>query len=291
MLVDEATSRDRVEAMSDPSAPRPVLLAVADISGYTRFMIANRGALAHAQAIIGELIETIVAEVQIPLKVAKLEGDAVFLFGLVDEDPAKWLAERDRVRDRLQAFFVAFTRKLGDISMSNACTCGACANVERLRLKLVVHAGECVVHTVVGFEELAGVDVIVVHRLLKNSVPSDEYALFTDAAWDMLGGPSLPVERSVEKYEDVGDFPVRVWIPGRTAVDRPALGARLGIAVPWAASFTARVAASVVRSPELAHLPKKAELPGGWVAVAYVLAAPLVWAYGTLANVIRQVRA
>ena len=58
-------------------APEPVLLIIADISGYTRYMTANAKTLAHSQSIITELVEVIVRQVELPLEVAKLEGDTI----------------------------------------------------------------------------------------------------------------------------------------------------------------------------------------------------------------------
>lgn len=59
-------------------APEPVPLVLADISGYTRFLTANAKSLAHSQTILTELIQTLVHHAELPLEVAKLEGDAVF---------------------------------------------------------------------------------------------------------------------------------------------------------------------------------------------------------------------
>ena len=56
-----------------------VVLILADISGYTKFMVANQTAAVHGQVIITLLIETILAEVDIPLTLHGIEGDAVFL--------------------------------------------------------------------------------------------------------------------------------------------------------------------------------------------------------------------
>ncbi len=50
----------RIQEDSDPaSAAEPVLLIIADISGYTRYMTANAKTLAHSQTIITELFKTI----------------------------------------------------------------------------------------------------------------------------------------------------------------------------------------------------------------------------------------
>jgi len=42
--------------------------------------------------------------------------------------------------------------------------------MQRLDLKFVCHHGEFIKHRMAGREELAGLDVIVVHRLLKNAM-------------------------------------------------------------------------------------------------------------------------
>ena len=82
------------------SAPEPVLLIITDISGYTGYMTANAKALAHGQALITELVTTILNQVELPLKVAKLEGDAVFLFAR-KQDSSAWPEKRKLVGEKL----------------------------------------------------------------------------------------------------------------------------------------------------------------------------------------------
>ena len=57
--------------------------------------------------------------------------------------------------------------------------------MQQLDLKFVVHHGEFIRQRMAGREELAGRDVILVHRLLKNTVKErlgdHAYALFSDA--------------------------------------------------------------------------------------------------------------
>src|SRR5262245_37659605 len=48
----------------------PVLLIIADISGYTRYMTANAKTLSHSHTIIAELIGAIASAVDIPLEIA-----------------------------------------------------------------------------------------------------------------------------------------------------------------------------------------------------------------------------
>src|SRR5215470_17845596 len=87
-----------------PSA-EPVLLIIADISGYTRYMTANAKTLSHSQTIITELVEAIIQEAQLPLEVAKLEGDAVFLFCRKGDSDQSWAVNRRLIAEKLLMFF------------------------------------------------------------------------------------------------------------------------------------------------------------------------------------------
>ena len=57
-----------------------VVLILADISGYTRFMVESQLAAVHGQLCITYLIEAMLHEVNVPLHLQAIEGDAVFLY-------------------------------------------------------------------------------------------------------------------------------------------------------------------------------------------------------------------
>src|SRR5450756_628016 len=204
-------------------APEPVLLIIADISGYTRYMTANAKTLAHSQTIITELIHAIVRQIELPLEVAKLEGDAVFLYCRKQGGALPWPEARRVLGERLFTFFSQFSEKLDELIRSTTCTCHACTHIEKLRLKVVVHGGEALFHRVLNFVELAGVDVIIVHRLLKNSVNADQYLLLTEAAGRDLEFPaSVRLAESAETYADIGRVNTLVYLPGGEKPAAPA---------------------------------------------------------------------
>src|SRR5580658_9918377 len=120
----------------------PVLLIIADISGYTRYMTANAKTLVHSQTIITELVKAIVEEIKLPLEVAKLEGDAVFLVGRKNQTEYPWPEAKRKVGDNLLSFFRGFGRKLNELTRSITCGCTACTHIESLKLKIVIHSGE-----------------------------------------------------------------------------------------------------------------------------------------------------
>jgi hypothetical protein len=174
-------------------------------------MLANRRALEHSQSVITELIKTIIQEVEIPLEVSKLEGDAVFMYAIEGE---AWTREKKLIRDRLLEFFHAFRTRLDELKGLTDCTCGACANIDKLRLKVIVHAGEVLFYEIAGFTELSGVDVIIAHRLVKNTVPSDQYILFTEQALQDVGSPAgLDLFPSTEEYREIGRIKTYVCLP------------------------------------------------------------------------------
>jgi hypothetical protein len=183
------------------------LMLIADISGYTRFMMKNHTARTHAHGIISDLLSAVIKEVRIPLEVNKLQGDAVFMIAERQRDD--WEATGAAIGARLDAFTAAFDRKLTELATSNICDCVACQQMVALRLKVIGHYGVAVRSNVAGFDELSGVDVIVLHRLLKNEVAGSEYILLTEPAFRFLAPPGHYTAHR-EHYDDVGDIPSRV---------------------------------------------------------------------------------
>ena len=211
--------------MVEPRVERDTILLLADISGYTRYMVENRTAALHSQGIITELLEAVIHQVELPLEVAKLEGDAVFMFAERREG-ADWAADCRRIGAGLEAFVAAFDAKLAELLDTLACPCSACRNLDKLRLKVVAHAGQAVRHRLGRFEELTGVDVILVHRLLKNRVEANSYLLLTPTAFATLEPPAAAsFEATVLADRDLGELTlhVRLLEPPRIS-DGPAEG-------------------------------------------------------------------
>ncbi len=153
-------------------AIRRAVLLIADIGGYTHYMQWNRTHLAHAQLTVAGLLESVI-DAGKGLKLAKLEGDAAFFWA--PDGNAKAVV-CDRLSRMRQSFLARRERFKKDI----ACECASCAQLDNLSLKFVVHQGEVAEQRVKRHVELAGFDVILVHRMLKNLVPVVEYVLMTD---------------------------------------------------------------------------------------------------------------
>jgi uncharacterized protein YndB with AHSA1/START domain len=183
-------------------------LCIADISGYTDYLTGVE--LDHAQDILVDLLTTVVEPLRPAFHVAKLEGDAIFLYAPVDSIDGSGLL------DRVEGSYYSFQRRLLAIRQATTCECNACIRIPELDLKLVVHHGSMIRHEVLGHEEVVGPDVIVVHRLLKNRIVKDfnipAYALLTDTciAATALDPELLGMTRYEDEYEGVGS--VGGWV-------------------------------------------------------------------------------
>ena len=183
-------------------------LAIADISGYTSYL--GSAELAHAQDVLEDLTETVVRALSPPMKLSKLEGDAVFVYMPGNQVDASMLL------DAFDAAYFAFRRRQDAIDRATQCDCNACVLIPRLDLKFVAHHGQFARQHVAGGEELSGSDVILVHRLLKNHVAEAighaGYALYTDAVVAAMGvDPArLRMRRQTEEVEGLGS--VEGWV-------------------------------------------------------------------------------
>ena len=189
-----------------------VALVIADIGGYTRFIRLHKTTLLHAEEIISQLLETVIAHASFPLTLNKLEGDAALLYAEMGE--AETAAARD-IAWQVTAFFSAFHAKAEELSRNRSnCPCDACQHILDLRLKAVLHHGVVAIRKIRQFEELTGEDVIMAHRLLKNSVSKPEYILmsvsFHRLAGDLAGYQS---EKGEETYVDLGRIDTVVFSP------------------------------------------------------------------------------
>ncbi|MGH6925323.1 MAG: DUF2652 domain-containing protein [Propylenella sp.] len=164
-------------------SPEPACLVIADISGYTDYLAGVE--LDHAQDILADLIDRVVKALRPPFRLAKLEGDAAFACVITKE------VDGSLLQDRIEGTYFAFRRRLRDIRQASSCECDACRRIPQLDLKFVVHHGTVAKQKMAGREELVGRDVILLHRLLKNTADTKfggrAYVLYTDACVKAMG--------------------------------------------------------------------------------------------------------
>jgi uncharacterized protein YndB with AHSA1/START domain len=179
-------------------------LVIADIAGYTKYLAGVE--LEHSHDVLADLLTTVVSQMRGLMHLAKLEGDAVFCYvhdG--DTDGSMLLA-------MVQSCYNAFAKRLQTIDRHTTCECNACRLIPMLNLKFLIHHGEYAIHEIAGSRELVGREVIVTHRMLKNSVTSvtgiHGYAMVTEPCARHFGiDPiALGLIEHVETYEDVGEI-------------------------------------------------------------------------------------
>lgn len=156
---------------------RAVLL-IADIGGYTNYMHWNRKHLAHAQWTVAQLLESVIDAAK-GMKLAKLEGDAAFFWAPGGNTSVLVCDRPPQMRQR-------FRTRREQIKKDHPCDCKSCEQRDNLSIKFVAHEGEVAEQKVKRNVELAGVDVILVHRMLKNEVPVSEYLFMTDVVAQCL---------------------------------------------------------------------------------------------------------
>ena len=206
---------------------------IADIGGYTEYMQFHRSMLGHAEAATTRLLEKVV-DAAPGFDLVEIEGDAAFLSREAEALDGGALAAVTEAAVAMHRAFHA-ERRLVEL---NLCPCDSCTQTSDLKLKFVAHVGEVATQTIKRRRKLIGMDVIFVHRLLKNPVQVPEYVLLSEDLYrsGSASPPDHPVHELAQDLEGIG--PVRIYfvemkdLPGPLApVPDPSSLARLGVTV------------------------------------------------------------
>src|SRR5215212_7394670 len=186
---------------------RRALLLIADIGGYTAYMQSHRSVLGHAEAATTRLLEKVVDAAR-GFDLIEIEGDAAFLSRQANGlDGGATLSAITEAAVAMHRAFHA-ERRLVEL---NLCPCESCTQTSELKLKFVAHVGEVAIQKIKRRRKLVGVDVILVHRLLKNPVQVPEYVLLSEELYRSAGTspPDLAVREISQDLEGIG--PVRTY--------------------------------------------------------------------------------
>lgn len=180
-------------------------ILIPDISGFTEFM--TKTELDHASHAINILIDAILQAVGEEYEVSEIEGDAVLL---IKKGPAP--SEKE-IMDTCMKIFNAFHFQRKWMQQHTICACGACQAIINLSLKFVVHHGPLAEIKVGRFVKQSGTEMIVAHRLLKNSIDNNEYLLMTEKLvqqWDNSSeAAGMKWLSSSEEYPSIGKINYR----------------------------------------------------------------------------------
>jgi len=174
------------------------LLIIADIGGYTAYMKSHRMSLAHVEVNTARLLGKVI-DAAPGFDLIEIEGDAAFLArdaeGMSDDDAVELTMRAALEMHRafhLEREYVA----------KNLCPCNGCNEAKDLKLKFVAHVAEVATQTIRDRQKLVGIDVILVHRLLKNPVEVPEYVVLTE---ELYGAGSAPMLGSAREFDQEVD--------------------------------------------------------------------------------------
>jgi hypothetical protein len=182
---------------------------ISDITGYTQFL--THSELDHAKEILDALFESILNNIEPPLIVSNTQGDAIICYA-----PSQAFHQPGQLLDVMERTYFDFRRLLELMKLNTTCECNACLNMSALDLKIFIHYGQYLVQEIGTKTDLQGSDVILAHRLMKNTVVDKlglpGYGLLTEAAlkaMDIDPAAESMLEH-VEQYEHYGT--VNVYI-------------------------------------------------------------------------------
>jgi hypothetical protein len=143
--------------------------------------------LAHAEVNTGRMLEKMI-DAAPGFDLIEIEGDAAFLSRQADvREPEATLTE---ILHAAVSMHRAFHLERQNVA-TNLCPCSGCKEAGNLKLKFVAHVGDVATQTIRQRHKLVGIDVILVHRLLKNPVEIPEYVLLSEELYG-TGGTLLP---------------------------------------------------------------------------------------------------
>jgi hypothetical protein len=187
-------------------ASERALLLIADIGGYTEYMGTHRMSLAHAEVNTARMLEAMI-DAAGDFDLIEIEGDAAFL--ALETDTVDGSATVAAMNRAVLDMHRAFHRERRYVA-TNLCPCNGCEQADNLKLKFVAHVGDVAAQTIRGRRKLVGIDVIHVHRLLKNPVQVPEYVLVSEELYQTRGATLFaPVNELSHDLEGIG--PVRTY--------------------------------------------------------------------------------
>jgi hypothetical protein len=155
----------------DQTGEIPTFFCVPDITGFTKLMASAD--IAFTKEIIPGVLRKLLDNNILKMSVAEIEGDAIFFYR------TGRLPTVDRVVQQCKIFYDAFSNYIESLKKVDEENYNKHLANGQLGLKIIIHYGHVNVSVIKGRTKLIGQDVIIVHKLLKNSIQESEYILFT----------------------------------------------------------------------------------------------------------------
>ena len=163
----------------EKKSAKPVFFCIPDITGFTKF-ITSTDDPQFANRVITNLLNKVVAVNILGMNIAEIEGDAVFFY------KTGRLPAINNVAKQCQLIYDTFTATITTYQQSDPALYEKYLAQNQLGIKIVIHHGYINLAKIKGRTKLMGEDVILVHKLLKNSISEPCYILLTDSYLDKV---------------------------------------------------------------------------------------------------------
>jgi hypothetical protein len=173
---------------------------IADISGYTKFIKSLSHKPSKADKITRQLLESVLEASSSPLIAHEIEGDAIFFYAISDDSSNM----ANIVYQQALHMFNAFEKKKYEL-MDEENDQQITEALQTLKLKAILHHGKGIMGKIQHFNKVSGEDMILVHRLLKNSITYKEYILLSQSFYELANiNFTQEPQHFKEYYQDLG---------------------------------------------------------------------------------------
>lgn len=181
----------------------PVLFCVPDITGFTKFI--STADISFSKDFIPSLLRKLINANNLKMNVGEIEGDAIFFYR------TGRLPSMSRVAHQCKTLFKAFYDSIRSLEKDDPENYSKHLSEGQLGLKIIIHYGIISTVNIKGRTKLIGEDVIIVHKLLKNSTKEKEYILLTNSYLNKTKKPMLaksfnwaPLKTGEDQYDHIG---------------------------------------------------------------------------------------
>lgn len=158
--------------MENKNGLTPAFFCVPDITGFTRFIATAD--ISFTKEVIPALLRKLIEANILKMKIGEIEGDAIFFY------KTGRLPSVNTVALQCKLLYKTFCDFLQVLEQNDSENYNKYLSDNQLGLKVIIHYGEISSARIKGHTKLLGQDVIIAHKLLKNSVNELNYILLSD---------------------------------------------------------------------------------------------------------------
>ncbi len=188
----------------DNNSTDPVFFFIPDLTGFTKFMTSTEPEFANK--VITVMLNKLISANILAMNVAEIEGDAIFFYR------KGRLPAVNKVAQQSKLIFETFNDVIAKFKESDPDHHKKYLSKNQLGIKVIIHHAYINITKINGRVKLLGEGVILVHKLLKNSINIPCYILLTDSYLEKLKNKKAVknwfnwenLKRGKDKYEHFG---------------------------------------------------------------------------------------